>query len=692
MMPLFTHLSTVIRPDDADLSRVTDLVLGQGALYDQLYSTTRFDGRITSWDIAGTTLVPQDTDRFASGVIAGNQPHLAFVSIGATAALLSGGGPGGAWTLRMLGPDGALGPATALATPLPGPLMQPASVARPDGTTEVYAGIVGQSGIARITLDQTGRATQSMVIADTQTTAAGDVTAQAHARIAGTDFIYTAGTQDLGITAWQVTNDGRLLARETLRPDGGVWMTTPTAMETVTVAGKTYIVVADAGSNSLTVLATNTSGRLTITDHVMDDRNTRFDGVTALSVTTYGDETWVFAAGADDGISAFELLAGGRLLHRAQIADAVETTLANVSALASRADSDGITVFAASATEPGLTRLHLALSPADQVIIDTAGSDTLTGGAGADIFVFGADGVADHITDFTPGEDTLDLSSWTGLRSKAQLVFTPQADGLRITYGDESLYLQSGNGQRISANALSETDLIAQTTVPRDIVAGLAGPVTTPPALPARYIPPAGTPGLPDPVDRVEDFGTAAADTLTGGAGNDILFGQGANDRLSGLDGHDLLFGGTGNDQLWGGAGNDQLFGGEGRDLDWMRPGAPARSTNADRLFGGAGDDLLFGQAGHDWLDGGAGNDSLTGGAGRDTFVFRSGRDVIVDFDPLVDKLALDAALWQGTLTPDQVVDRFGQPAGGDLVLDFAGGHQLRLADITDLTGQVIFL
>lgn len=691
-MPQFIQPRTVIRPDDAGLSRITDLALGQGPLADLLYSTTRFDGRITSWDIAGTALTPQDTDSFDSGVIAGNQPHLAFASIGTSTALLSGGGAGGAWTVRALGTDGALGAASPLAASFAAPLVQPVSVARPDGTTEIYAGLRGQAGIHRITLDPAGAVIQSMVIPDTKSTAAGDVTTLSHARIAGTDFVYTASTEDLGITAWQVTNDGRLLARDTLRPEDRLWMTTPTALETVTVAGKTYVIVAGAGSSSLTVLATDSSGTLTITDHVIDDRNTRFDGVTALSVATYGDQTWVFAAGADDGISAFQLLAGGRLLHRAQIADGIETTLANISALASRADNGGIAVFAASATEPGLTRLHLRILAADQVIVDTPGSDTLTGGAGADVFVFGADGTADYVTDFTPGEDSLDLSSWTGLRSKAQLVFTSTADGLRITYGNENLYLQSANGQSISANALSETDLIAQTYVPWDIVAGLPGPVSTPPALPARYIPPAGTPDTPEPIDRIENFGTAAADTITGGAGNDILFGQSANDRLNGLDGDDLLFGGTGSDQLWGGNGKDQLFGGEGRDLGWVTPATPAGSDHADRLFGGAGDDRLSGQAGRDWLDGGAGDDRLLGGAGRDTFVFRSGHDVIVDFDPLVDTLALDPVLWQGALTTEQVIDRFGRTDGGDLVLTFAGGHQLRLEDVTDLMDQVDFL
>jgi Ca2+-binding RTX toxin-like protein len=427
----------------------------------------------------------------------------------------------------------------------------------------------------------------------------------------------------------------------------------------------------------------------------VDDRNTRFEGVTALATTTVGEETWIFAGGADDGISAFQLLPGGRLLHRAQIADTHGATLTNVAALASQAGTGGIAIFAASATEAGLTRLMLTLSPEDQVIRDTLGADVLTGGAGADVFVFAADGQADTITDFTLGEDRVDLSGWAGLRSISQLFFDEMPDGIRITYGNETLRLQSADGQTIAQSSLLETDLIAQTTLPLVIAPGLSGPVTAPPALPDRYIPPAGTPPPPAPLERIEDYGTGGNDLLVGGDGPDILFGQSGDDRLRGNDGNDLLFGGPGRDQLAGGADDDQLFGGAGRDLGWLTPANPVASRNGDTLMGGAGDDWLFGQAGRDLLDGGTGDDQLTGGSGRDTFVFASGQDIITDFDPLIDTLVLDAGLWDGTLAAAAVVTRYGMQEGNDLVLRFDADHSLRLQDMDDLdtlAAQISFL
>ena len=62
-------------------------------------------------------------------------------------------------------------------------------------------------------------------------------------------------------------------------------------------------------------------------------------------------------------------------------------------------------------------------------------------------------------------------------------------------------------------------------------------------------------------------IGTAEAELLDGGAGNDSVEGRGGNDTLAGGTGADTLDGGAGDDRLSGGDGSDLLFGGEGFDL-----------------------------------------------------------------------------------------------------------------------------
>jgi serralysin len=676
-MPQFSLIQMTVRVADTGTSRITDLVLGSGALSDVLYSTTRFDGQIDSWDITGTTLTGLDGDAFAIGPVAGNHPTLTFVN----GQLLSGGGASSALTLRNLGADGSLGAAANISgtASFGSPLVQPVWVTLNTGNTSLYAGLSDGSGMVQIIFDPAGNVIDTLAIKDKGRTAADQITAMATSTITGVTFIFTASAADLGISAWQVRDAGNLTARETLRPETGLWASAPTAIESITVNGQDYVIMAAAGSSSLTVISTSVGGDLRVVDHVIDDRTTRFDGVTALTTTLHNGMTWVFAGGADDGITAFQVLDGGRLLARAHIADTVDMTLANVSALEARSNGTSIDVFAASATEAGLTRLSLSIDVNDQVIMDTPASDTLTGGAGPDVFVMQADEKTDTITDFEVGIDTLDLSDWNGLRSKNQLFFTSTADGIEIVYGDETLILRSAGGSSIAKSDLPEPDLIAPARVPQIITPGFPGPITTPPDLPERPALPTPTPDLIEPATRLELFGTRNAETLTGSAGNDLIYGMGSDDRLSGGAGADLLFGGQGNDLLQGGAGHDFLLGGEGRDGGWQIPASPKSYSNSDVLEGGTGNDELYGQAGRDRLDGGADNDLLTGGSGRDTFVFRSGQDRVADFDPLTDQIALDSALWTGVLSANQVVDRYAVEAGSNTILDFENGNTLRL-------------
>jgi parallel beta-helix repeat protein len=164
----------------------------------------------------------------------------------------------------------------------------------------------------------------------------------------------------------------------------------------------------------------------------------------------------------------------------------------------------------------------------DDVLYGGSGADRLTGGAGADTFRYtsaqdSVRGASDQITDFTPGEDQLDLAilGYSGLGSGH--------DGtLRLSYNaslDRS-YLRS-----LDANSDGQYFQLA-----------LAG----------NYL------------DRLHasDFQTL----VQGTAGANTLTGSSANETLAGLAGADTLSAGAGADYLIGGAGADHLSGGAGAD------------------------------------------------------------------------------------------------------------------------------
>ena len=66
--------------------------------------------------------------------------------------------------------------------------------------------------------------------------------------------------------------------------------------------------------------------------------------------------------------------------------------------------------------------------PDDDTLTGGTGNDTLTGGVGNDSFRFGLAGGMDVVTDFTAGEDLVDLSEITGITSFSDLALILVSD------------------------------------------------------------------------------------------------------------------------------------------------------------------------------------------------------------------------------------------------------------------------
>ena len=129
----------------------------------------------------------------------------------------------------------------------------------------------------------------------------------------------------------------------------------------------------------------------------------------------------------------------------------------------------------------------------------TAGDDTLEGGAGADTFVFDPeDGSGnDTITDFTQGEDLIDLSAFSTISGFSDLTFTSDDEGVTL----DLTALGGGN----------------------ELLIGAAGD-----------------------------------DSIAGGGGSDTLLGRAGDDTLDGGSGGDSYWGGEGADTFVVGPDNSE--------------------------------------------------------------------------------------------------------------------------------------
>jgi Ca2+-binding RTX toxin-like protein len=190
----------------------------------------------------------------------------------------------------------------------------------------------------------------------------------------------------------------------------------------------------------------------------------------------------------------------------------------------------------------------------DDVVNGGAGKDTLTGGAGADQFVFAAGdsrnggSVRDVITDFTSGEDTLDLGA-LGVTDFASQVSTQKIGSGLLVYVDldhDGVDSADFALQLTGVSGLVAGDILLQ-DAELDGGTGEGGTAEGP-----SPNPPATTP---------ETFGkpTNVADTIIGDDDANIINGLGGDDVLDGAYGNDILNGGAGKDTLTGGAGADQF-------------------------------------------------------------------------------------------------------------------------------------
>ncbi|WP_170333633.1 dockerin type I domain-containing protein [Ruegeria arenilitoris] len=253
----------------------------------------------------------------------------------------------------------------------------------------------------------------------------------------------------------------------------------PTAVEVVQAYGNSWVVVAGAGSNSISVMHMGADGKLTPTDHVLDTLHTRFESVQDLSVIEVDGRVFVVAGGGDDGITLFTMTPEGQLIHLDSFADTLASGLQNVQTLSVAHVGDELQIFAASQEDAGLTQLTvsvgdlgvvregsgvvsgsaqddmltggilsstLSAGDGDDILIAGTGATTMSGGSGADIFVMRSGSELTTIIDFEAGTDRLDLFDYLLLRSPAQLSFNSTAQGARIEYRDETIEVISAAG------------------------------------------------------------------------------------------------------------------------------------------------------------------------------------------------------------------------------------------------------
>ncbi|MEM6619861.1 MAG: hypothetical protein AAF631_11245 [Pseudomonadota bacterium] len=362
--------------------------------------------------------------------------------------------------------------------------------------TFVYAADLAGRGLDAYRLEGDLSMDEVATLSDTAETYLGDVRAMASASVDGTAMLFVASGYDAGLAAYSIGSNGRLTLGDTVAPGDESGFSRPAALETVTVGGQEFLVMASAGSSSLTVFRIATDGTLSEVDHLIDTLDTRFQGASELTSFDYEGRSFVVAAGSDDGISVLELRDGGRFWDYGALADTYETTLDNVSGLDARVIDGTPTILVSSDTDHGITQVELDMAGLEDVIsgsegnellrgtssadviegkggndrlegrggsdilVDGTGADMLTGDGGQDLFQFVADDNLDIITDYSVGYDRIDLSGYGGVRSIFDLVMYETCGSVMIEVGGDRILIQGSEDDPYAVADFTGSDFL----------------------------------------------------------------------------------------------------------------------------------------------------------------------------------------------------------------------------------------
>lgn len=659
----FLFVSTLMRSPGGIVTGITDLTVIPQASAPMVYALNRSAEILSRYSLGTDGTLGTEDDTGLGVEIA----QVEMVDLGGAAHLVTIG-PGLADQLMFpIGPDGAL------ATPL----------SIPTGAT----GFGGFADVAGITIGGVpylygvGYTNGHVYGYQLDTNPTGNIAANAPppilagisrvntAEVAGAPVLLTVATDGSSISSHRIDGGGTITTADTTGAVDGLGVAGVAEIRHVTLPDGDYLVVAARDSSSLSVLAIDAAGQLSPVDHIVDDLHSRFQFASDLEVITLSDRVVLAAAGADAGVSLFELLPGGRLHHIDTVLDDGDRSLQGVGALALAERNGLLNLHVGSLTETGISHFQadtsswttpwigtggddtvlgssgselfwgragddtLNASGGADILMDGAGSDVLIGGAGADVFVLAADGRSDSISDYNALVDVIDLTGWQFLRGAAQIGFTATATGARISYQDETLEITAHDSQTLTAEEVLKPQSFNLSRFP-----------------------------VGNPSDGTDIIGTPAADILEGGTENNVLEGLAGDDTLRGGAGDDALIGGAGADVLEGGFGADTVRYSDALAAIVADLGFPGGNTGdasgdtylevehlegtgfADNLRGDAGDNRIKGAGGADTVIAREGDDTLLGDDGDDILVGGTGADWI-DGGAGRDR----AAYWQAT-------------------------------------------
>src|SRR6185312_11838352 len=106
-------------------------------------------------------------------------------------------------------------------------------------------------------------------------------------------YLIAAGGVDDGLSVFSIAANGTLTNTNNFSDNGTLNLNGASDVTTAVIGGITYVFVAGAVDNGVSVFSLNSSGILTSISNVADSASTLFAGASSVSVSTIGQTTYL---------------------------------------------------------------------------------------------------------------------------------------------------------------------------------------------------------------------------------------------------------------------------------------------------------------------------------------------------------------------------------------------------------------
>ncbi|MEJ0074051.1 MAG: VCBS domain-containing protein [Alphaproteobacteria bacterium] len=257
------------------------------------------------------------------------------------------------------------------------------------GTTYLFSGGVNDNGVSVFAVGADGHLTNVDNVTDDATSKIQGPQGLATATVDGNAYLFVTGFHDDGVGVYSVAADGHLTNVFNVSDSGPMELDGPVDAITVAVAGTTFLVVSGFDDDGLTVFSVAADGHLTNVFNLPDDGTLKLDNPVGLSTTVIGGTTYLLVAGADDdGLSVFAMGADGALTNVANVSDDNTLLLDRVIGVTTVTLNGQTYAITGANNDNGVSVFKLVDDTNHEPTVTATGNDpTFTeGGAAADIF------------------------------------------------------------------------------------------------------------------------------------------------------------------------------------------------------------------------------------------------------------------------------------------------------------------